>query len=129
MHKNTKMDNSIFNDLFVLELANNHLGSVERGLKIIAEFAQIVRFNNVRATIKLQFRDVNTFIHKDYITRDDIRYIKDDRKLLFAPFPKLARAVSSRGALKAAWGSAEHTNRQKGWLGSRRRKAVKSRVW
>ena len=24
-----------FNELFVLEMANNHLGSVERGLKII----------------------------------------------------------------------------------------------
>ena len=51
------IDKDIFEDLFVLELANNHLGSVERGLRIIQEFAQVVRFNNVRATIKLQFRD------------------------------------------------------------------------
>ena len=48
------IDKDIFEDLFVLEMANNHLGSVERGLKIISEFAQVVRFNNVRATIKLQ---------------------------------------------------------------------------
>ena len=27
-----------FNELFVLEMANNHLGSVERGLKIVGEY-------------------------------------------------------------------------------------------
>ena len=68
------IDKDIFEDLFVLELANNHLGSVERGLRIINEFAQVVRFNNVRATIKLQFRDVGTFVHKDYVNSKE-RYI------------------------------------------------------
>jgi sialic acid synthase SpsE len=98
------MDNSIFNDLFVLELANNHLGSVERGLKIIAEFAQIVRFNNVRATIKLQFRDVNTFIHKDYVTREDIRYIKKtrDTRLTRSEYAILIDAVRNSGCLTSA---------------------------
>ena len=42
----------IFKDLFVLELANNHWGSVERGHRIINSFAQVVRFNNVRAAVK-----------------------------------------------------------------------------
>ena len=54
------IDKDIFEDLFVLEMANNHLGDVERGLKIIGDFAQVVRFNNVRATIKLQLRDVDS---------------------------------------------------------------------
>jgi hypothetical protein len=57
-------NNSIFDDLFVLELANNHLGNVDRGLKIINDFSKIVRFNNVRAAIKLQFRDVDKCIHQ-----------------------------------------------------------------
>jgi N-acetylneuraminate synthase len=35
----------------------------------------VVRFNNVRAAIKLQFRDVDTFIHQDYRHRRDIRYV------------------------------------------------------
>ena len=69
------MKNNIFEDLFVLELANNHWGDVERGKKIITDFSRIVRFNNIRAAIKLQFRDVDTFIHKDFKNRDDIRYI------------------------------------------------------
>ena len=69
------IDKDIFEDLFVLEIANNHLGSVERGLKIVGEFAQVVRFNNVRATMKLQFRDVEQFVHRDFRDRDD-RYIQ-----------------------------------------------------
>src|ERR1041385_8155197 len=56
------IDRDIFEDLFVLEMANNHWGSVERGLKIVTAFSQIVRFNNVRAAIKLQFRDIKKTI-------------------------------------------------------------------
>ena len=73
------IDKDVFEDLFVLEMANNHLGSLERGLKIIQEFSQIVRFNNVRASIKLQFRDVERFIHKDFRHAHDLRYVKKTR--------------------------------------------------
>jgi sialic acid synthase SpsE len=66
----------IFADLFVLEIANNHLGKVERGLRIIAEYGRLVRFNNVRAAFKLQFRDVDSFIHRDFRNRTDLHYIK-----------------------------------------------------
>jgi sialic acid synthase SpsE len=65
----------IFEDLFVLELANNHWGRVERGVKIITDYSRVVRFNNVKAAIKLQFRDVDAFIHQDFRERRDIRYI------------------------------------------------------
>ena len=65
----------LFEDLFVLELANNHWGKLDRGLRIITDFARIVRFNNVKAAIKLQFRDVDAFIHKDFRASKDIRYI------------------------------------------------------
>lgn len=58
--------NKIFENLFVLELANNHWGSLERAKKIVKKFAVVVKSNNVRAAIKLQFRDVDTFIHKDF---------------------------------------------------------------
>jgi sialic acid synthase SpsE len=69
------MNRSVFEDLFILEMANNHLGSVDRGLRIISDFSRIVRFNNVRASIKLQIRDVESFIHKDFRSRTDIRYV------------------------------------------------------
>lgn len=65
----------IFKDLFVLELANNHWGDVNRGVKIIEDFSKVVRDNEVKAAIKLQFRDVDNFIHKDFLDSDS-RYIK-----------------------------------------------------
>lgn len=98
------MDKTIFEDLFVLELANNHLGNVERGLKIIYEFSKIVRFNNVRAAIKLQFRDVDHFIHEDFRDNDDIRYIKKTRttKLSLDDFTTLVKAIVERGCTPLA---------------------------
>jgi sialic acid synthase SpsE len=71
-----KVNRDIFEDLFVLELANNHLGRVDRGLRIITGYSRIVRFNNVRTAIKLQLRDVDRFVHRDFRERADIRYIK-----------------------------------------------------
>ena len=68
--------NEIFEDLFVLELASNHWKRTERGLKIIDDFGQVVRFNGAKAAIKLQFRNVATFVHKDFRDREDINYIK-----------------------------------------------------
>jgi N-acetylneuraminate synthase len=70
------INDKIFENLFVLELANNHLGCVERGKKIINDHAQVVRFNGVKAAIKLQFRDVDNFIHKNSKKNHNIRYIK-----------------------------------------------------
>jgi N-acetylneuraminate synthase len=48
---------------------------LQRGLKIIDDFAEIVKANRVKASIKLQFRDVDGFIHRDYRDREDVRYI------------------------------------------------------
>ena len=50
-------ENQIFNNLFVLEIANNHWGSLDRGMKIINTYGRVVKENGVRAAIKLQFRD------------------------------------------------------------------------
>lgn len=85
-------------------MANNHLGSVERGLKIIQEFAQVVRFNNVRASIKLQFRDVENFIHKDFANRTDLRYIKktSDTRLTDDEYATLVKAIRQAGCIATA---------------------------
>ena len=40
------IDRDIFEDLFILELANNHWGRLDRGIRIVQEFSRIVRFNN-----------------------------------------------------------------------------------
>lgn len=98
------MNLKIFEDLFVLELANNHLGKVERGVKIISDYAKIVRFNNVKAAIKLQFRDVDNFIHKDFTSRTDIRYIKKtlDTKMSKENYAILVDAIRKNGFIPMA---------------------------
>jgi sialic acid synthase SpsE/quercetin dioxygenase-like cupin family protein len=52
-----------FKDLFVLEMANNHQGDLEHGRKIIRQLAEVVKRHGVRAAIKFQFRQLQTFIH------------------------------------------------------------------
>lgn len=98
------VNRDIFDELFVLELANNHWGSLERGLKIITDFSRIVRFNNVRASIKLQFRDVDNFIHRDFRDRTDIRYIKKtlDTKMTEDDYATLVKAVRQGGCIPMA---------------------------
>lgn len=89
------IDRDIFEDLFVLEIANNHWGRLERGLKIVNTFGQVVRFNNARAAMKLQFRNVETFVHKDFRDRSDIRYIKKtvDTRMKDDDFATLVKAI------------------------------------
>ena len=69
-------DLDIFQELFVLEAANNHWGQISRGLDIVQTYGAIVRHHNVRAAIKFQFRDRASFIHPSHVIREDIRYIK-----------------------------------------------------
>jgi len=98
------IDRDIFEDLFVLEMANNHWGHLERGLRIVTEFAQVVRFNNVRAAIKLQLRDVDTFVHRDFRSRSDVRYIKKtlDTQMPEDHFASLVKAIRQGGCVPMA---------------------------
>jgi sialic acid synthase SpsE len=93
------LSKSIFDNLFVLELANNHWGKLDRGLKIISDFARVVRFNDVHAAIKLQFRDVDSFIHRDYRGRADVRYIKKtlDTQMPWENLRTMVEAVREAG--------------------------------
>ncbi len=95
------MSETIFNDLFVLELANNHWGRIERGLKIIDDFADVVEANGVHASIKLQFRDVDSFIHPHYRDLKDSRYIKKtrDTQMSWDELRQMVERVRSRGML------------------------------
>ncbi len=95
------MNRDIFEDLFVLEMTNNHKGDVKRGLEIIHQFSRVVRFNNVRTAIKLQFRDVDSFIHKDFRTRTDIYYVKRvlDTRLTLEEYGMLVEATKKSGCI------------------------------
>lgn len=96
-----KSKNEIFDGLFVLELANNHLGDLQRGLSQVEEFSQVVRFNNVKAAIKLQFRDMDTFVHPDYVGSKDVKYIKKttEKKLSKKEYKTLVDKIVSSGCI------------------------------
>lgn len=93
------MNRNIFEDLFVLELANNHWGSLDRAMKMITDYSRIVRFNNVKAAMKLQFRDVDSFVHKDYKNRTDVKYIKKtmDTRLKKEDYAVMVKAIKRLG--------------------------------
>ena len=94
----------IFEDLFVLEMTNNHLGQLQRGLEIIRQHSRIVRFNNTRTAIKLQFRDLENFIHRDFRTRTDVRYIRrvTETSLSKADYGVLVDAIRQAGCIPMA---------------------------
>jgi sialic acid synthase SpsE len=95
---------SIFDDLFVLEMTNNHLGKLERGLEIVRQHARVVRRNNVRAAIKLQFRDIDSFIHREFRSRTDIRYVRriNETRMSKADYGKLVDAIRDAGCIPMA---------------------------
>ncbi len=98
------MNDEIFHELFVLELANNHLGKLERGLKIVHDFSKVVRYNGVKAAIKLQIRDVDTFIHKEFRNRSDVRYIKKtlDTRLSREDLATMSESIRKNNCLRMA---------------------------
>jgi sialic acid synthase SpsE len=98
------IERDVFEDLFVLEMTNNHQGNLQRGLEIIRQHSRIVRFNNVRAAIKLQFRDLDTFVHRDFRDRMDIRYIKrvKETALTKQEYAVLVEAIRKSGCIPMA---------------------------
>ena len=52
--------------LYTFEMANNHMGSVKHAKLIIDKFSVLVKKYNLNASIKLQFRQLDTFIHPDF---------------------------------------------------------------
>ena len=104
MSKPSQSDREIFENLFVLEAANNHWGDVDRGKKIIQDYASVVRFNDVKAAIKFQFRDVDNFIHEEFKGNTEIRYIKktEATKMSHGQYAELANAVRRVGCIPMA---------------------------
>jgi len=94
----------IFENLFVLELANNHWGRLERGLKIIRDHGAVVRFNNVKAAIKLQFRDVDDFIHPNFKGNTELRYVKktEDTKMSKENFARMVEEIRNVACIPMA---------------------------
>lgn len=70
--KNNKFS---FENLFVLDVANNHQGSLEHGKRIIHAFSSVISDSGLRVGIKFQFRHLDTFIHPDFRDSKDNKHI------------------------------------------------------
>lgn len=93
--------NKIFEDLFIFEMANSHQGSVEHGIDIIKEMGKIARKYNIRAAVKLQYRDLDTFIHPEFKNRTDVNHIPRflSTRLNFDQFNILVDEIRREGML------------------------------
>lgn len=65
-----------FKDLFIFEMANSHQGSLEHGSNIIKRFSKIVHKYNIKGAIKLQYRDLDTFIHPEFKNNFSIPHVE-----------------------------------------------------
>ena len=93
------MNNYFERPLFIFEMANNHMGSVEHGLTMIKAFAEVTKAFQFQFAFKFQFRDLDTFIHPDYTSRMDIKAVKrfSETRLSMDQFQQLKDALSANG--------------------------------
>ena len=93
-----------FNDLFVLDLANNHSGDFQHALRIIRDVGAVVAKHKVRAALKFQFRQLDTFVHPAHKKESPYKYPKRflDTRLSNEEFARLAEEVRSLGMVTMA---------------------------
>ena len=98
---NTRQKKFDFENLFTLEMANNHQGSVAHGKKIIQEMGKIAKKHNVRTAIKFQFRHIDTFIHPDYLKDTSNKHVSRflSTRLTKEQFEELIQEARKNGLL------------------------------
>jgi N-acetylneuraminate synthase len=89
--------------LLILDLANNHNGSLEHGKRIIDEITDATQNLDFRIAIKFQYRNLPNFIHPKYRERRDLKYV--DRflstQLTWDDFFELRSHIKESGHLAA----------------------------
>jgi len=98
------MESLNFTDLFIFDLANNHQGDVEHGLKIIDECSKVVADTGVKAALKFQFRDLKTLIHPDFRESKDSPHIQRFLETALQPedYKRMVDAVRKAGMITMA---------------------------
>jgi sialic acid synthase SpsE/mannose-6-phosphate isomerase-like protein (cupin superfamily) len=93
------MNSNAESPLVVFEMANNHMGSLEHGLRIIREMHAVCRDFSFRFGFKLQYRDLDTLIHPAYRNRNDLKYVKrfSETRLERGQFLELKQAAADMG--------------------------------
>lgn len=96
--KNKNSDSS--RPLFILEMANNHMGDVEHGVALIDTMGAVVKdFPEFDFAMKLQYRQLDTFIHSSFKGRSDVPYVKrfEETRLSRSDFDTLLKASRHAG--------------------------------
>lgn len=91
--------------LIIFEMANNHMGDVAHGAAVIRAFAEVAKpfQDTFRFAFKLQYRDLDTFIHPAFKGRDDVKYVKrfESTRLGAEAFDSLLAVMRTCGFLTA----------------------------
>jgi len=105
------MTNTISSDIFgtnshpllILDLANNHNGSVAHGKAIIDSAAEALSEIGFPAAIKFQYRDLDTLIHPDFVGNYAFKYIKrfEETRISDSDYLELVDYSRERGFLTA----------------------------
>ena len=92
---------NLFKNLFIFEIANNHQGSLQHGIKIINEMGRISRKYDIKAAVKFQYRDLDSLIHPDCRNRNDVKHIPRflSTKLKKEEYLTLCDAVRDEGMI------------------------------
>ncbi len=83
---------------FILEMANNHQGSVSHAKDIIDDFTQIKDRYNLNVGLKVQFRNLDTFIHPEF-KDSGLKYVKrfNETRLEVEDFKQILDYAKSKG--------------------------------
>ena len=90
-----------FNDLFIFEMANNHQGDVNHGLAIIKAMGKIAHENRINAAVKLQYRNLDTFVHPEQRNNKENKHVSRflSTRLSDAQFLVFVKAIKDEGML------------------------------
>ena len=96
-----------FNNLVILDLANNHQGDVEHGLTIIREYGSLLKkteSSGLKGAIKLQLRNLDSIIHPSKTIQNKNSYLKrfQDTALTFGEHKQLVEEIKKQGLLVVA---------------------------
>jgi sialic acid synthase SpsE len=95
------MKNLLQRPLFIFEMANNHMGSVAHGLRIVEAMREVSKDYPFQFGVKLQYRDIDTFIHPDYRQRGDLKFVKrfSETRLEWDQYRQIKDAIDENGFL------------------------------
>jgi sialic acid synthase SpsE/mannose-6-phosphate isomerase-like protein (cupin superfamily) len=87
--------------LFIYEMANNHMGDVEHGIRIVRELKAASEGFPFDFCVKLQYRNIPSCIHPSYQDRYDLKYVKrfSETRLSWDEYRRIKDAIVEAGFL------------------------------